>query len=202
MRKPGNAGKSAFWRAPAATRALRAAPDTNSPADHMNEPRTLAIRRVHLLFWGSVWDEMVGRREQIASAFRTALLEGATHVESDDEPIPLVTASVISAAAHTSPADPPELLANADVTALVANLMSKRALSPWVGNGVALYCVALCPRATQVDGRERFASTSYRQNMRDIHCGWLICHDDAEMVAECARKLLAEVESALLVDAM
>lgn len=202
MGRPGNARDSALWRTPAATRGLRVAPDVHSPGNHPNEPRTLAIRRVQLLFWGNIWKEMVERREQIATAFRAALLDGAIHAEPHVEPIPLVTTSVISAAAHTSPGDPPELLANADVTALVANLMSKRALTPWAGTGETLYCVVLCAETTRVDERGWFAYTPYRQNMRDIHCGWLLAQDDPVVVAERARKLLDEVESALLADAV
>lgn len=179
---------------PASTVSRRAADD------HSRAPEPV-IGHVHLLFWGSEWEDAAERRGQIASAFQAALAEHDTDLQADRPPDPCVTTSVISSAAHTSPGDPPELLAHADVSALVANLMSKRALSPWQGAGVALYCVVLRPQVTLANGRERFAYTAYRENMRDVHCGWLFCQDEPAVIAECARKLLAEVESALRSDA-
>lgn len=193
---------AAFWRAPQSARAIRSVVTSQPPSDHPTEHGSLAIRHVHLLFWGSVWESMAERRVQFAAAFQEALAADAAKVSRRHAPGLIVTASVISTAALTSPGDPPELLAHADVSALVANLMSKRALSPWAGPGAALYCVVLRSPLAQLDGRERFAYTAYRQNMRDVHCGWLYCQEDPEMIAECARKLLAEVEAALLTDAV
>lgn len=199
MSRPGNR-PTAFWRAAAPARTPASPTAIQIPSAYATETGRPTVRHAHLLFWGSAWEGMVERRKQIVAAFQAALSDGSMEAAS-----PLVLASVISTATHTSPGDPPELLAHADVTALVANLMSKRALSPWNGPGAALYCVVLrspLSPTSPANGRERFAYTAYRQNMRDIHCGWLFCQDDAELVAECARKLLAEVESALLTDAV
>lgn len=161
---------------------------------------TDAIQHVHLLFWGSEWQYEGAAREQMAVGFREALLGPLRANLPEDET--RVTMSVVSTAAHTSPGDPPELLANSDVTALVANLMCKRAIAHWSEDGVALYCVVLGPSVQLVDGANRYAYTAYRQNMRDVHCGWLICQQEPKRVVECARRLLAEVESALCSDAV
>ncbi len=163
----------------------------------------VTIRRVHLLFWGSAWEHATERRERIADAFEGALAEhtAITGAGVTRESEPLVEMSVISTATHTSPADPPELLVHSDVTALVANLMSARPVAMRRGSGATLYCVALLPNAHAAEGNADVAYTSYRENARDVHCGWLVCHDELASLPDRARQILAAVESALLADA-
>ena len=190
------------WRAGAATGA-DTFPAARQNASHPQGARVdTSISRVHLLFWGSAWEHAAERRQQIADAFtgaladRTAITEAGGALERE----PLVEMSVISAATHTSPADPPDLLVHSDVTALVANLMSARPVAMRRGSGATLYCVVLPPNASDTEGNSHFAYTAYRENARDVHCGWLVCHEEPASLPDCARKLLAEVESALLAD--
>jgi hypothetical protein len=163
----------------------------------------VTIRRVHLLFWGSVWEHAAERRQQIAGAFEGALAEhtAITGTGVTREREPLVEMSVISTATHTSPADPPELLVHSDVTALVANLMSVRPVAMRRGSGVTLYCVVLPPNARDTESNALFAYTAYRENARDVHCGWLVCHEELASLPDCARKLLMAVEFTLPSDA-
>lgn len=200
MRTPQPYRDSTIWRANAKARVVRASTNNQQAACLPEETSASTIHHVHLLFWGSAWEGKIERRERIAAAFRDVIVGSTEGAERSAASDPLVKMSVVSVATHTSPGDPPDLIANADVTALVANLMSKRAVSPWAGGGVALYCVVLCPIADMAEGQERFAYTAYRENTHDVHCGWLVCHDDPEMIADCVCKLLAEVESALLTD--
>ncbi|MGH2487527.1 MAG: hypothetical protein ACRDHE_16110, partial [Ktedonobacterales bacterium] len=193
----------ARWRVGAATSASTPA-TARQNMDHSHVALAGAIiRRVHLLFWGSVWEQSAERRQRIADAFTCALAEhtAVTDAGGTLEREPLVEMSVISAATHTSPADPPDLLVHADVTALVANLMSARPVAMRRGSGATLYCVVLPPTARDTEGNAHFAYTAYRENARDVHCGWLVCHEELASLPDCARKLLAAVESALLADA-
>lgn len=190
------------WRAGAATGAATlpaARQNTALPSDARADA---IIRRVHLLFWGSVWERAAERRQQIAAAFTRALTDHTAIPDATGtlEGEPLVEMSVISAATHTSPGDPPNPLVHSDVTALVANLMSAGPVAMRRGSGATFYCVVLPPNASDTEGGAHFAYTAYRMNARDVHCGWLVCHEELTSLADCARKLLAEVESALLAD--
>jgi hypothetical protein len=191
------------WHAGAATGAATLSAARQNAAHPQVVIADVTIRRVHLLFWGSSWEHGAERRQQIADAFEGALAEHTAIAEVDGtrESEPLVEMSVISTATHTSPADPPELLVHSDVTALVANLMSARPVAMRRGSGATLYCVVLTPNSRGAEGNAHFAYTAYRENARDVHCGWLVCHEELASLPDCARKLLAAVESALLADA-
>ncbi|HEV2404187.1 MAG TPA: hypothetical protein VGR88_01975 [Ktedonobacterales bacterium] len=191
------------WYAGAATGATTLSAARQNAAHPQVVIADATIRRVLLLFWGQVWEDAAERRQQIADAFEGALAEhtAITGVDGTRESVPVVEMSVISTATHTSPADPPELLVHSDVTALVANLMSARPVAMRRGSGATLYCVVLPPNACGAEGNAHLAYTAYRENARDVHCGWLACHEELGLLPDCARKFLAAVESALLAGA-